>query len=96
MGGSEESLHPVLQKGAVILDVRTKAEFDQGHLKGSKNIPLNEIRLREGVIRNWNAPVITLCRSGSRSRSAKSLLASMGIEAYDGGAWTRFKKKYQS
>jgi phage shock protein E len=88
---NNEGLADALQAGAVIVDVRTKAEFAQGHIAGSQNIPLDEIRLKTGLIRKWNKPVITVCRSGSRSASAKSILSAAGIQAYNGGAWTSLK-----
>ena len=67
-------------KGAVIVDVRNPHEFKQGHIQGSKNIPVNEIRSKVEMIRKWNKPVITVCLSGGRSAAAKSVLASAGIE----------------
>ena len=76
-----------LEKGAVIIDVRNPNEFRQGHIPGSKNIPVSEIRSRVEMIRKWNKPVITVCLSGGRSAAAKSVLASAGIEAYNGGSW---------
>ena len=93
-GGSSDTLQPVIQKGAIIIDVRTKAEFNQGHVKGSKNIPLNEIKLKSDIIRSWGKPIITVCRSGNRSGIAKSILQSNNIESYNGGAWNSFKDKY--
>src|SRR5688572_19306039 len=90
---SNESVEQVLQKGAVILDVRSKSEFEEGHIAGSKNIPLNEIKLNTALIRNWNKPVITVCRSGSRSAQAKGVLQAAGIDVYNGGAWTSLKIK---
>ena len=81
-----------LEKGAVIIDVRTHGEYRQGHIQGSKNIPVNEIRSKLEMIRKWNKPVITVCRSGSRSAAAKSVLASAGIEVHNGGAWTNLSK----
>ena len=81
-----------LEKGAVIIDVRTPGEYRQGHIQGSKNIPVNEIRSKLEMIRKWNKPVITVCRSGSRSAAAKSVLASAGIEVHNGGAWTNLSK----
>jgi phage shock protein E len=76
-----------MEKGAVIIDVRTANEFKGGHIQGSKNIPVNEIRSKIDMIRKWNKPVITVCLSGGRSAAAKSVLASAGIEVYNGGAW---------
>lgn len=88
-GGLEQAL----QSGAVIVDVRTKSEYEQGHVAGSKNIPLNEIKLKTEMIRKWNKPVITVCRSGSRGAMAKGILQAAGIEVYNGGAWTSLKTK---
>lgn len=92
-GKNSESLEKAMQNGAVILDVRTPKEFNQGHHPGSKNIPLNEIKLKMEMIRKWNKPVITVCRSGSRSGIAKGILKTGGIEVYNGGPWTNLKNK---
>lgn len=86
------AMEAALQNGAVILDVRTPAEYKQGHIQGSKNIPVNEVRLKVDMIRKWNKPVVTVCRSGARSGVAKNVLAAAGIEAYNGGAWTNLRK----
>lgn len=77
-----------------MLDVRTKAEFDAGHLKGAKHIPLDKINTQVEQIRKLNKPVITVCRSGSRSAMAKSILTGAGIETYNGGSWLSLKHKY--
>jgi phage shock protein E len=49
------------------------------------NIPLNELKLKSDLIRKWNKPVITVCRSGNRSGIAKGILKATGIDAYNGG-----------
>lgn len=89
-----ESLKPVLDKGAIILDVRSAAEYRQGHIKGSKNIPLDEIKLKSDMIKKWNKPVVTVCRSGARSQVARNLLKTLEIETYNGGSWNGLKNKY--
>lgn len=86
-------LEQIIQNGAVIVDVRTAQEYKQGHIQSSKNIPLNEIKLKLEQIRKWNKPVITVCRSGNRSSMAKGILKAAGIEVYNGGAWTNLKTK---
>ncbi len=80
-----------MEKGAIIIDVRNPNEFRQGHIQGSKNIPVNEIRSKIDTIKKWNKPVITVCLSGGRSAVAKSALASAGIEVYNGGSWYNLK-----
>ena len=81
-----------LGKGAVIIDVRNPNEFRGGHIQGSKNIPVNEIRSKVEMIRKWNKPVITVCLSGGRSAAAKSVLSAAGIEVYNGGPWYSLQK----
>ena len=82
-------LGPIIRHGAIILDVRTTSEYRQGHIPGSKNIPVDEIGSQMDSIRNWNKPVITVCHSGARSHVATGILRSGGIEAYNGGAWSK-------
>lgn len=85
--GSKQDLTGVVARGAVILDVRTVGEFNQGHGKTSKNIPLDQVSKNVEKIKKWGKPVITCCASGMRSASAASTLKSHGIEAYNGGSW---------
>jgi rhodanese-related sulfurtransferase len=92
-GRTDEDVETALHNGAVILDVRTPLEYNQGHHPGSRNIPLHEIRLKIEMIRQWNKPVITVCRSGNRSGMAKDMLQAEGIEVYNGGSWSNLKNK---
>jgi phage shock protein E len=85
----------LVKEGAVIVDVRTKGECQAGHIEGSRNIPLDNIKKEAAVLKNLNKPVVTVCRSGNRSGMAKSILAAAGIEAYNGGAWTNLKRQIQ-
>ena len=87
--GPGVDLSEKLAEGAVILDVRTPAEFGSGHVKGSKNIPLNKIDKQINKIQKWDKPVIACCASGMRSGSATAILKRNGIEAYNGGSWMR-------
>ena len=82
---------PGLLDGAVILDVRPPSEYRQEHLRGSKNIPISEIKSMLETIRKWKKPVIPVCRSGVRSAVARSVLVAAGIEAYNGGPWTNLR-----
>jgi rhodanese-related sulfurtransferase len=88
-GGSTSvaSIEEYLQNGAVIIDVRTIEEFQDGHVQGSKNIPLNAIGSYLDEIKKYNKPVITCCRSGARSGSAATILKQHGIDAINGGPW---------
>lgn len=85
----------LLQQGAIIVDVRTPAEYKEGHIPQSKNIPVTEISGRIAELKKYNKPVITCCRSGSRSGMAKTTLTAAGVEAYNGGPWNSLLQKLQ-
>ena len=91
--GPDTDYKALLQSGAVIVDVRTPGEFDSGHIKGARNIPVDTIRARVGELKKLNKPVITCCASGARSGMAKSMLRASGIDAYNGGPWTSLQNK---
>lgn len=88
-GGSTTTttIEEYIQKGAVVIDVRTDMEFAEGHVQGSKNIPLNVIGFQIDKIKKLNKPIITCCRSGARSGSAESILKQNGIDVINGGPW---------
>jgi rhodanese-related sulfurtransferase len=92
-GGTTVNYKEMVSNGAIIVDVRTSAEFKAGHIPGSKNFPLDNIRTKVAELKKLNKPVITVCRSGARSGMAKGILKSAGIEVYNGGAWTSLKSK---
>ena len=83
----------LVQNGAVIIDVRSPQEFDNGHIKGSKNIPVNIIQRELNTIKKMSKPTITVCQSGARSGMAKGILKSAGIEVYNGGSWFGLRSK---
>jgi rhodanese-related sulfurtransferase len=76
-----------LKKGAVILDVRTKLEWDEGHTEGAKHIVLTTIPLNIEEIKSWNKPVIAVCKSGGRSGQAAQFLTQHGLDVINGGPW---------
>lgn len=78
----------MVKNGAIILDVRSKGEFESGHIRGSINIPVDQLRNNLNKLKDKNKPIITCCASGMRSASAKALLKSAGYqEVYNGGGW---------
>ncbi|HEY5688070.1 MAG TPA: rhodanese-like domain-containing protein [Yeosuana sp.] len=92
-GNKTEKIKDFQARGAVIIDVRTKVEFQQGAIHGSKNIPLQNINTQIGAIKKLNKPVIVCCASGMRSGSAASILNNQGIETLNGGGWTSLYNK---
>lgn len=92
--GPKTDFQQLIRQGAVIVDVRTKAEYNGGHIKGSKNIPLNSLGQNIKKIGKKDLPVITCCASGMRSASAKNILQSAGfIEVHNGGGWRNLQNK---
>lgn len=70
------------EAGATLLDVRTQAEWDQGHIEGFVHIPLDELRDRLDEL-PANAPVYVTCQTGLRSYLACRVLAQNGFDAYN-------------
>ena len=64
--------------GAILLDVRTEQEYQEVHIPGSKNVPLQRLDKMDTLAENKNIPLFVYCHSGSRSRQAVSLLQHMG------------------
>ncbi|MGC8751161.1 rhodanese-like domain-containing protein [Hydrotalea sp.] len=91
--GKKVDFRELQSKGAIIIDVRTPAEFKTGHIKGAINIPVDQIKQKSAELKKKNKPIITCCRSGARSGMAKSVLAAAGVEVYNGGAWFMLEKK---
>lgn len=80
-------LPELLRRGAVVVDVRSPAEFAAGARPGSLNIPLGELEKRAGEL-DASKPVIVCCASGTRSAMAASLLARRGFkEVVNAGPW---------
>ena len=91
--GPKADFAELIKEGASIVDVRTKAEYQQGHIRGSVNIPLQNLQQNLSKL-NKSKPVITCCASGMRSATAKSILKNNGFaNVYNGGGWDRLKNK---
>jgi rhodanese-related sulfurtransferase len=90
--GKKINLQEVISSGATIIDVRTKGEYQSGHLKNSINIPVD--KLSQKIVKlSKSKPIVTCCASGSRSASARRMLKSNGFEqVYNGGSWYSLRK----
>ena len=67
------------QEGYIILDVRTQAEYDEGHIPGAVLIPNTEIEDRaEGELPDKDQLILVYCRSGNRSKQAAQIQARLG------------------
>lgn len=77
---------------AVLIDVRIPEEYQEGHIPGSINIPLQQMEQAETVVKDKNKKLYVYCRSGSRSRQAAGILKEMGhgFDAYNFTGGFRF------
>ncbi|MFT5823373.1 MAG: phage shock protein E [Crocinitomix sp.] len=83
--GASVDFTELIKAGALVIDVRSNEEFKSGHVKGSKNIPLQTVNSRLNELKG--KIVILVCRSGARAGQANNLLKKNGIEAHNAGAW---------
>lgn len=71
-------------KGTVLLDVRTKEEFNMGHFKNAKSFPLQDLLHDVSRLEKYkNKKLIIYCASGSRSVSASRILQKNGFTPYN-------------
>lgn len=90
---SSSTAYKMQQKGALLIDVRTKVEFEESRAKNSINIPIfkdqngkrvfNKVFLNEvyqASNKNLNKKILLICRSGSRTKVASNILAQQGFE----------------
>lgn len=70
----------------IIVDVRTKEEYAEGHIIGAINIPYDEIDENSNL--DKNKIIFVYCKSGNRSKTAFNILTNLGYNAYDLGAFS--------
>ncbi|MCD8541251.1 MAG: rhodanese-like domain-containing protein [Aliarcobacter cryaerophilus] len=61
-GGNSVDYKELVKNGAQIIDVRTPAEFNGGHVKGAKNIPLQSLNQNLGKINKKQTGNHMLCK----------------------------------
>jgi rhodanese-related sulfurtransferase len=70
----------LMNQGAVLLDVRTQAEFDSGHIIDARHLPQEQVaQAGETFKRYKDKVVITCCESGMRSGAAARVLKTQGF-----------------
>ncbi len=68
------------QEKPLVIDVREPQEYAQGHIKGSKLIPLGQLTGRLEELGTKDREIITVCHSGGRSSRAADLLSAQGYK----------------
>ena len=83
MNLNQHQAHALLeQNGAILIDVRTRAEYDEGHIAGAYLMPLDEIYQHPELhlLKQRDTPVLLYCRSGRRSGLVMHDLARLGYK----------------
>ena len=74
-----EELENKIKQGAILIDVRSKQEYNEGHLQGAINIPEYEITRRvQNEIPKKNQLIVIYCEYGTRSRNTYIRMRQMG------------------
>ena len=79
-----------VSNGALLLDVRTKAEYASGHVEQAVNIPVQELPARLAEVGSKDRAVVVYCRSGGRSAVATDLLQQAGYRVLDVGPMSAY------
>jgi len=76
----------IKEKKGTLLDVRSPMEFEENHIPGAINIPLDIVESSIKQISEMQKPIVVYCLSGGRSSTASSILQQNGIQdIYNGG-----------
>lgn len=86
-GGGADPILEAIKNNAAIIDVRSALEYNNGHVTGSTNIPLDQLQSSLLALPK-DQPIIFCCASGARSGVATRLAKSNGLTAVNGGPWT--------
>lgn len=82
-----KKLPQLLKEGALLIDVRSSAEFSAGHNPASLNIPLDRLNT-ESIKLDKSKTVLLCCASGTRSAMAKAMLKKNGfVQVINAGSW---------
>lgn len=91
---SPEKVTELLQGGAVLVDVRTKEEYEAGHLPEALLIPHTKIKENlDKLPQDKTRDIVVYCRSGRRSDIARKVLLDQGyVNVFNGGGYEELKK----
>ncbi len=93
LGLGNAKIKDALRRHAVVIDVRTAQEFDQGHIPESINIPVDRVAANAERIKAMKRPVVVCCSAGTRGGQAMEILKDKGVkDIYNGGSWQQVLK----
>ena len=77
----QSEIKSIMSNGAILIDVRSPQEYNEGHLDNSILLPEYEILKKiENIVPNKNTKLILYCSSGTRSKKAQEELEKMGYK----------------
>jgi rhodanese-related sulfurtransferase len=78
---ADEAKRLIQEPGLCILDVRTKEEYESGHLPGAILIPVSEVKVRVGELSQYKrGKILVYCQTGVRSAVASKILVEQGFD----------------
>ena len=75
----------------IVIDVRTKFEWDRGHFKGARHVPVNQLKSEIFIGLPKNTSILVYCNTGQRARAAAETIRNYGfhnVYYIEGGYWT--------
>ena len=79
-------------QGVKVIDVRSRAEYQSGHIAGARNMDVGSSDFAQAVKRlNAKHTHLVYCQSGSRSARAAGTMRAAGLTVLDGGGMSRMK-----
>jgi phage shock protein E len=85
---TRDKVRQLLDRDGVVVDVRSIAEYEMGHVPDSIHLPVHLVPHLAAERLPTDRPLLICCASGARSHMAAQQLRSMGFEAHNLGPWT--------
>src|SRR5450759_1629008 len=87
--------------GTILLDVRSRGEYVQGHIDGSTLVPLDQLSVSMTQLASAEVPILVICHAGSRAASAARAIRRAGkadVHVLSGGvsSWAGQGRKLSS
>jgi rhodanese-related sulfurtransferase len=79
--GVSQAVQLINRRDAVVIDVREASEYQRGHLRNARHVPLSQLKSRLGELDKWkDKPVLVHCATGNRSHGACVTLRKAGFK----------------
>lgn len=76
---SASEARQLVRSGATLIDVRTRQEWNSGHAREARHIPLDALEQKLSSL-STSTPVVAICQSGMRSTTAARMLGARGYD----------------